>query len=296
MWSWTCTLRGIFDLVIAQFGKAEDVAFANIIQYLGHLDPASAQADAVAEALYSIVNKEYNVLISEQDFKELIHKQTSTIYKDLVRNDALLPRVSFGLPDERAMRYLDSSDLVYLGRYVNDTTLRTRIIDYVRETYLERGAAIGNSPKELQAFIKEFGDELDLTKFQIRKIIDTTVSRARVFGQVNGMRASGAQTFEISGPDDKATCGFCREMLGRQFSVALEIADQDKFLNAGPENANYVRPFLKGSLSLDDLSNLADEEVQAQGFAVPPYHPLCRHRLTVVSFYANIDEIPYALG
>jgi hypothetical protein len=252
-------------------------------------------ADTVAETLYSILVREYNLELSSDQFKELVTHQTTAIYQELVRADATMPRVDFGLADLRAMDYLAKSDLVYLGKYVNDEALKVRILEYLRVHYAGEGRAIGNSPKEIQAFLDEFRDELDLTKYQLRRIIDTTVSRARVFGQVNGLRAAGAKTFEIAGPYDNLTCPFCKTMVGRVFSVAVEIADQDKFINAGPEGASAIRPFLKGSLTLEQIEEMGDEALQAAGFAAPPYHPVCRHRLIVRDFYENLDEIPYAI-
>lgn len=294
--NWTAWPGGIFDQLLLQFDQAEQVAFGNILEYLSHVDPTTVQAQAIAEALWVILNAEYNVKIDSAQFKKLITEQTASVYRDLVRNDTSLPRVKFNLPDERAMVYLEKSDLVNLGKYVNGDALRARVVDWIKENYLQNGAPIGNSPKELQAFIKEFGDELGLSKAKLRSIIDTTVSRARVFGQVNGLRASGAKTFEIAGPDDRLTCEFCRDMLGRTFDVALEIQDQERFINAGPESANTARPFLKGNVGLSELAGMDDADVQSAGFAAPPYHPSCRHRLIVVSFYTNLDEVPYPMG
>lgn len=274
---------------------AEDEAFQAIMRYLAQVKPDPALADQIAESLYNILNREYNLKISSEEFKDMVRHQTETIYKELVKADKTMPRADFGLSDERAMEYLNRSDLVYLGRYINDEGLKQRIIDYIKEAYIENGNAIGNSPKELNAFLAAFQDELNLSRGQVRRIIDTTVSRARVFGQVNGLRAAGAKEFEIAGPDDNLTCPFCKEMLGRVFDVAIEVKDQEQFINAGPEGANAIRPFLKGSLTLDALEQMADAEVQAAGFATPPYHPHCRHRLVVRSFYENLDEVPYSI-
>lgn len=249
----------------------------------------------MADALYNILVSQYRIKISSKAFKDLIAKQTETLYKQLVREDANLPRVRFSLPDQRAMGFLKDSDMVYLGRYITSPELKARVVDYIREAYLENGTAIGNSPKELNAFMSVFKDELDLSRSQVRLIIDTTVSRARVFGQVNGLRAAAARTFEIAGPDDNLTCSYCREMLGREFDVATEIRDQDRLITSGPEAINSVKPFLKGSISLEDLEAMADEAVQAAGFAAPPYHGHCRHRLVAKSFYENLDEVPYSI-
>lgn len=265
------------------------------MQYMAQISPDKALTDDVAETIYNMLSREYNLTLSSEEFKDLVRHQTESIYKELVQNDRTMPRVDYGLSDQRAMEYLNNSDLVYLGRYVNDEGLKQRIIDYIKTAYIKNGNAIGNSQKELNAFISVFREDLDLSKGQVRRIIDTTVSRARVFGQVNGLRAAGAKSFEIAGPNDEVTCSYCKEMLGRVFDVATEISDQDKFINAGPEGANAVRPFLKGTLSMTELENMGDEAVQAAGFATPPYHPHCRHRLVAREFYENLDEVPYTI-
>jgi hypothetical protein len=287
--------RGIFNAVLAQLDDAEETAFSKIVQYISHINPSSATADAVADALYNILNAEYNLKISSTQFKDMLRSQTEKLYESLVKDDPYMPRVDFSLPDRRAMQFLANSDQVYLGKYINDAELKRDIVEYIRTAYLENGNAIGNSPKELNAFMAAFREQLQLSRWKVRQIIDTTVSNARVFGQVNGLRAAGAKTFEVAGPDDNKTCEFCREMIGRVFDVATEIKRQDQLFQAGPEAFSTIRPFLKGNMSLEDLSNATDEQLQAAGFTAPPYHPLCRHRLVAKEFYENLDEIPYSI-
>ena len=294
--SWTPMLGGFFSLVLAQFDEADQLAFGNIIQYIQRMAPGAVKPEDIAQDMYEIIVAQYGDTIDSKAFKAMIIEQVRVAYQDLARTDAVLPRSSFALPDERAMQYLEQYDLVYLGRYVEGGVLRARILDWVKENYLKNGAPIGNSDKELRAFIKEFGEELDASRGKVRELIDTTVSRARIFGQVNGMRAAGGKTFEIAGPDDAKTCSYCREMVGRTFDVAAEISRQDSFIQAGPDHANAARPFLNGHLDLEDVEDMSDSEVQDLGFATPPYHPSCRHRLIAVSFYTNLQEIPYALG
>lgn len=249
----------------------------------------------MAESLYNILVSQYRLKISSSQFKDMLRSQTEKLYEELVRTDANMPRVNFSLSDRRAMQFLANSDQVYLGKFINGEELKKDVIDYIRTAYLENGNAIGNSPKELNAFMAAFREQLQLSRWKVRQIIDTTVSRARVFGQVNGLRAAGARTFEIAGPDDNKTCDFCREMLGRVFDVHTEIRDLDRLLQVGPEALATVKPFLKGNISLEDLKNTGDDALQAAGFAAPPYHPSCRHRLVAKTFYENLDEIPYSI-
>jgi hypothetical protein len=286
---------GIFNQILSQFTASEDVAFAKIVKYIQTLDPNSAIAADVANSVYEILKTSYNVMLTSDQFKEIILNQTEGAYKAIAKADPDFARTDFGLPDTRAITFLENSDTLYLGRFVASADLKTRITDYIREAYLKNGRAIGDSSKELNAFMKVFGEELDASKSDVRMIIDTTVSRARVFGQVNGMRAAGGQTYEITGPLDSLTCSICQDMVGRSFTVAGAVSQVDQILQAGPEGLDSSAPFLKGALSVGDLKGMDDEELEAAGFTVPPYHPHCRHRLAISTFYEDTADIPYAV-
>lgn len=260
------------------------------------IDPQSATADAVADAIYGILVSQYKTKISSRDFKRMVTDQTSSIYKALVKEGKSVPaRVDFGLPDARAMKYLDESSLTFLNKYVTSTELEARVKKYISKAYLEEGTAIGDNPKAIDAFLKVFKSDLNASKDQVRNIIDTTVSRARVFGQVNGLRAAAAKTYVIAGPDDNKTCAFCQDMLGRTFTVLSAVTRQDEMIGAGPANVNDVSPFLKGSMSLADVQDSTDEELEAAGFALPPYHGSCRHRVVVGDFYGDDETVPYTV-
>lgn len=287
-------MRGIFSLVKASLSDAELQAFDKIVHYLGTLDPESSIADQVANSIYDILVSQYKIELSSRDFKRMVTDQTSSIYKELVKKGQGVPaRTSFALPDARAMKYLDESSLTFLDKYVTSPELEARVKSYIKKAYLEEGKAIGNNPKAIDAFLKVFKGDLNVSKDAVRNIIDTTVSRARVFGQVNGLRAAAAKTYTIAGPDDNVTCSFCEEMLGRTFTVASAVSRQDSLISAGPANVNDVSPFLKGNMSLEEVQDSTDEELEAAGFALPPYHGSCRHRLVVDSFYGDDEEVPY---
>jgi hypothetical protein len=286
---------GIFNQILSQFTANEDVAFAKVVKYIQTLDPNSAIAADVAESVYQILKSSYDVMLTSEQFKEIILNQTDGAYKAIVRADPDFARTEFGLPDTRAITFLENSDTLYLGKFVASADLKTRITDYIREAYLKNGRAIGNSSKELNAFMKVFGEELDASKSDVRMIIDTTVSRARVFGQVNGMRSAGGQTYEITGPDDALTCSICQDMVGRSFTVAGAVDQMDQILQAGPEGIDSTAPFLKGALSVGEIKGMDDAELEAAGFSVPPYHPSCRHRLAISTFYEDTADIPYAV-
>lgn len=275
--------------------KAEGQAFNHIMRYLAMVSYSPAIVDEVADKLYNIIKSAYDVNLTSSQFKELVHKQVNTTYRELVKEDPLRPTANLTLADRRAIQYLENVDNLYLGQFISDPAVKKAVVDYIKEAYLENGAAIGNSPKELQAFMNALGEQLDLEKWRVRQIIDTTVAKARVYGQLTGMRQAGVRTFEIAGPDDNLTCEYCKEMLGRRFSLATELTRMDEVINAGAEGMPYVKPFIKGGMSIQDLQDASDDDVQSMGFACPPYHPQCRHRLVAFDFYEDPSEIPYSV-
>lgn len=274
---------------------ADQTAYHNIIKYMSTVAFDPSLVDELSDSLYRIIQSAYDLRLGSTQFKELVHAQVDKNYRQLAGEDPIRISRNLSLPDYRAIQYLEDIDRIYLGKFISDPKVKQAVVDYIRKAYLEQGVAIGNSPKELQAFVNAIGDQLDLEKWRIRNIIDTSVSKARVFGQLNGMRQAAVRTFEVMGPNDNLTCDFCKDMIGRRFSLVTELTQLDQVMAAGAEGLPYVKPFLKGSLDLTALKSATDDDVQSQGFACPPYHPLCRHRLGAVDFYEDLTEVPYAM-
>lgn len=286
---------GIFNALLTQLESADAAALTEIANLMGSLSYDRVLVDEVANAVFNYISKAYKHQMESEVFKDMVHNQVYNIYKESMAKDGLYPRIEFGLVDRRAADFLEKSDLFYLGKYINDPSTKARLLDYIKKTYIEGGAAIGNSPKELKAFMDALGYQLGLERWQARRIIDTTVSNARIFSQLTGMRQAMTKTFSIAGPDDNKTCSFCRSMLNRTFSLAPELNTLDTMLSAGPDALPAIKPFLKGGLELNELKDMDDAQVQDLGFALPPYHPHCRHRLVAESFYDDAAEVPYAV-
>ena len=266
--------------------KAEAQAFNQILRYMSVLAYDPALVDEVSEKLYNIIRSAYDVNLSSDQFKTLVNSQINKTYKELVAEDPLRASTNLTLADRTALQSPENAHY---------PEVKQAVVDYIRTAYLENGAAIGNSPKELQAFMDALGEQLDLEKWRVRAIIDTTVSKARVYGQLNGMRQAGVKSFEVAGPNDSLTCDYCKEMLGRRFDLAVELTRLEEVISAGPEAMQMVKPFLKGRMQIEALQDASDDEVQALGFACPPYHPQCRHRLVAFDFYEDPTEIPYSV-
>ena len=277
-------------MILGMLDTAEEEAFTEITTYLAWAGAHGALVDEVAEHVYNILTTSYNLNLSKPAFKAALKKETEALYKEVAK-----PRVNFTLWDQRAMTYLEHSDLVYLGKYVTNAEVKQQIITYLKEAYIKGGRAIGNSPSELRAFMDAFKEQLDLTKWQARRIIDTTVARSRVFGQMEAYRAAAGKTYEINGPMDNLTCEVCANMVGRKFSVATALSAMDHLFSMGPESAPVLVPFLKGSMSVDELKQASDVSLEEAGFALPPYHCNCRHFTTLVDSYEDLTQVPYSI-
>lgn len=102
--------------------------------------------------------------------------------------------------------------------------------------------------------------------------------RARSWATMFGMQSDGVERFRIVGPDDARTCGFCRAMIGREFSVVDEIRNITAIVNKNETDLGETGAFItKRFESLEEVENASDKELQESGLIIPPYHPRCRH-------------------
>lgn len=107
-----------------------------------------------------------------------------------------------------------------------------------------------------------------------------TAQRSQAWARLFDLERSGVERFRIEGPDDERTCGYCREMIGKEFSVGTEINNIRDIVDSG--QADSVGDFLTARYSLSELAD-STNSIQEFGLATPPYHPRCRHYITPVN-------------
>lgn len=268
---------------------AEVAAFEEIARYVQWAVSQGLDADPVVDTVYSILTRSYNLELQKDVFKQNLLEHVQGVYKA-----EALPRVNFTLVDTRAMVYLKDSNLVYLGKFVTNLDVKRRMCEFLRVAYIENGRAIGNSPTELRAFMEAFKDQLSLDRWQARRIVDTTVGRSRVFGELIAYKQAAGKTYRISGPMDQLTCPYCAAMVGREFSVASSLDTMERAFTQGPEMLPSILPFLS-KLPLEQVQNASDADLQDAGFALPPFHGNCRHFTTLVESYKDWAEVPYSI-
>lgn len=188
-----------------------------------------------------------------------------------------IPPPVFGLQDFRAMEFMEQCDNLYLGKFITDKDSKKRFYQFIYEQYLDGGMPIGKGEQDINAWLKGFSNEISSEAWKIRRIIDTTVSKARNFGNLNYINQSQIQKFEVIEIEDKLTCDYCMHLAGRVFSVNVGVSHLNKEVSAGPGGVG-INAFAT-SLKLDKFQAMSTAELEAAGYLVPPFHPHCRGRI-----------------
>jgi hypothetical protein len=108
----------------------------------------------------------------------------------------------------------------------------------------------------------------------------TTAQRSQAWASLFNLERAGIERFRIDGPDDERTCGYCRDMIGKEFSVKTEMTSIRDIVDAGEPSS--VGDFLTARYSLSELAESTESSIQELGMASPPYHPRCRHYVVPV--------------
>ena len=111
---------------------------------------------------------------------------------------------------------------------------------------------------------------------------DITQSRAKTWGSVFALRDNGVEKYVVVGPMDNRKCAFCYAMLGKVYSVPIEVSNINNLVTSGNPKMGSMAEFITKKYSLAQLQEMTGEEVQESGFGAPPYHDNCRDRLEAI--------------
>ena len=106
-----------------------------------------------------------------------------------------------------------------------------------------------------------------------------TTSRLVTFGFLSQAKEWGRKTYQVDEVLDDRTCPVCKEMNGTTFDVEAQYARTLQALGtADPQDLKEIAPWPE----LGDVAGGDPDELQAQGYGAPPYHPGCRGMLSLV--------------
>jgi len=180
---------------------------------------------------------------------------------------------SFSPVDERALDFLKSIDQFYLGKYIRNTGVHNPVVTFLKEQYLEKGKSLFDR-EGYEKFRGLFADRLkDLTEAQVRRIINTSVSRIRNWGHVGQLAQAGIKRATYYNPAPIAE--ICKYLNGTSVSVDSLRAGMETLMVMTPEEyENWLHPIEPAeAASLDDFA--------LSGAGLPPFHPECKTQLVV---------------
>lgn len=253
--------------------SAEALADAAIFHLLkdwraNFVEPVKEITADIIPAAYTVYRKDKSVFTGAKSFK-----------KSLKFADASdLPDAVFNLPDYRTMDYLQELDNLYLGKFITDDDTRSRIKGYITDEYIAENSPIGKKSKQLDSFISNFQDVVNLERWKMRRIVETTLNKARNYANVNYIAQAEMEQFEIVEVNDRLTCDHCSTMHGKVFEVAAAVEQIKNVVNGKPEEVGKLSPFAT-TIPIDELRGLSASEIQGRGISTPSYHPHCRGRV-----------------
>jgi hypothetical protein len=122
---------------------------------------------------------------------------------------------------------------------------------------------------------------LDLERWKIRRIIETTVNRARAYASVNYISQAKISEYEVAEVGDAKTCAYCQHMDGQIMEVKNTVEALDTMTDKGVASVGEYMPFAT-TMKIEEFKQLGAADLQAAGFHTPAYHPHCRGRIVAL--------------
>lgn len=251
-----------------------------------------SDGEAFADAILRELEKAHKVVFAGGDVKRETKETIEDIYvfyrlTDKANLGDLLPDLSLLQADTNTIRWVQGVDAWFFSKFFDNGDHFESLQKFFIDQYLRGGAGLFGAGESaaLEAFRTEFAGRLaDLSDFQIRRIIDTSVQRMRTWAHFRAYAQAGVEAAVVVGPDDKKTCDLCRRMLGKIVKVKPAVAAIDRFVGMAPDefgeflkenrlSAEYVEELFKAVGEDAGMGKLVE-----LGVGIPPYHPLCRHR------------------
>lgn len=276
--------------IVSLYKKSINKVTLQIGEALAEMSP-NATLQQVTDKIFYIMYKEWDASFTKAQ-KNIISKWVKNIYSFFRRDTsymkgvAELPEAVFNLFDVRAITYFQNSDALYLGKFITDKDVTQSVTEFIKKKYLQENTPIGNNPEAIAAFREEFTNLMYLEDWKIRRIIDTSVNRMRNYGAVAFMNQAQVMEFEIRGVVDAKQCKYCYSLQGKRFKVDLAFQQAEKVTKFFPEFVAEQSPFVTsvygGADGLERFINASEDQLQASGVAIPPYHPHCRDVIIAV--------------
>jgi len=188
--------------------------------------------------------------------------------------DYVDPVAPFTVADVRAFEWL-SNDTNFWIRDAWDNALGGRIATHARSA-LVTGLGRRELAKQLKAALDQFDEPISYWNV----VSSASMVRARSFGSVSGMRASGVITFRYRAIMDRRTSPLCRDMNGKIFTIEQGEEHIAATTAVDGQELKEVSPWVAPSF----IEGKSTDELAAAGVIMPPLHGNCRSTVVAESF------------
>ena len=256
-----------------------------------------SNADDFADAVVDEIKTAYKGSFTTPRAEKIVRNTTKEIYtfyrlRDTTPfGDSAAPRLTFGGPDTRAIKFFNELDGFYFSQFVDNH--RPELINFFREEYLEKGAALfgRDTGESINDFRRAAGGKLDnLNDYGVRRIITSSVQRVRNYAHIRQLGQGSLKWAKIVAIRDAKTSPICRFLDGKFIRIKTAVAAVDRFTKMEP--GEYALELYKSDAGKAYSANpmeyvrervgangvIADSLV-AEGRGFPPYHPNCRSRV-----------------
>lgn len=268
---------------------ATDATMGAVHLYLKDFDFSTGDSDLFSSGILETASAEFRENLNNSVFASKVLEDLTRIYRFFRLEDAepfggdFPIKPSFELIDRQAIRFMRDSDSFYFGRYFSDPQTQQSLKQWLTDDYLRSGRNL-RDPGELNKFMKRFSGRVSQENYRILRVVETSTNRARNWGNIFSVQQAQAASIEITGPLDNLTCKWCQSMMGKKFKVDAVVQQVKEIINRDPEDLPQLNPFLPGKLHPAVVSEISEDQLLAQGIALPPYHPHCRHGYVVDQF------------
>ena len=263
--------------------KAKGILIGEIKQQMRTGKIKAYSANEFASQIYEYLAVRYPAVVRREGLKDVIKVAVSNVYgyyrfRDKVMKKEIRIARKMVLPDVRAVNFLRKLDDFYLSKYLGNEAPKKQILDYLSREYLEGGYS------DIDKFAERFSKHLShMSKPQIERMVDTSVSRARNAGHIRQMAQYGAKVAEVVEVMDSITCPICAEMDGKTFRVKGADDRLKELYSLSPEEFHErVYENAPSDWKKDPAGygrKKSGDQMVDENIVGPPYHPRCRGRL-----------------
>ena len=269
---------------LSRIKKIDDATRKKIIRELRSLAERGELPEdpkAFAEKVYKIIEAKYPDVAHSEGLMQAIRQNIKTIYTfyratdDSLWGDAPPVRVSTGVADRRAQDFLSRIDDIFFSEYVQNKPFKEKLKTFLRDEVMEQGF------EATEAVLNKFQKQWkDMSEHQVRRIVNTSLTRVRSFAHIRKMKEAGIKELEVVEVMDRITCGRCREVDGRIVKVALADEIVEEAINLPAEE--FKERYITGVASEKELMTSTMKDLVSHGKGIPPIHPECRGRIKAV--------------